>query len=535
MFDHVLYTNEYFVLVEEEKTVYIKVAKKGYNLADFQELNKRLPRVKLTQFVNLRSAIINGLEKFIAIGDFKEVVEVSVSKDRFTAYAVVNLTEDEFLSIDTNRIIDIIVKKAAESGVTYGLDVLQLLDHMKVGELFVIAKGVEPIKGEDAVIKLYEIEEAKPEVFQDGKVNHYELNLINKVLEGDWLGERIEPTEGIPGRTVYGEIVPAVRGKQEKLIYDRKTISAHLDEEKGVTILRAKRVGAVVYESGVLSVCNYLEVKGKVSFETGNIDFDGFVDVKEGVEDNFSVVADNDIQVMGQLGVGAVNSIESREGSIYVRGGIAGQGKATVICDGDLYTKFASDCTIVCKGTVHIGYYAMNCNIQAKEVLLESMNSRIIGGSIEADIRVCAGEIGSRAETLTTIKIKGFNRQAMREEYDTLDQTLEKLRQMSQLLKQKIAIYHSTESQLMESKDIEALEQLESEYLRCQKSLKIYGQRKKNYVSYLHTKGDGEVSAFRCMYPNVRIQMQDDLVHTKDTKTVGIKYYLKEEKILSDI
>ncbi|MBN2220765.1 MAG: DUF342 domain-containing protein [Vallitaleaceae bacterium] len=535
MFDHVLYTNEHFVLVEEEKNIYIKVAKKGYNLADFQELNKCLPRIKMTQFVNLRSAIINGLEKFIVIGEYKEVVEVSVSKDRFTAYAIVNLTEEEFAAIDTNSIIDMIVKMAAEVGVTYGLDVLHLLDHMKVGELFVIAKGIEPVKGEDAVIRLYEIEDAKPEVFQDGKVNHYELNLINKVIEGDWLGERIEPTEGVPGRTVFGEIVPAISGKQEKLIYDRKTISAHLDEEKGITTLRAKRVGAVVYENGVLSVCNYLEIKGKVSFETGNIDFDGFVDVKEGVEDNFSVVADNDIQVMGQLGVGAVNSIESREGSIYVRGGIAGQGKATIVCDGDLFTKFASDCTIICKGTVHIGFYAMNCNIQAKEVLLEAMNSRIIGGNIEADIRVCAGEIGSRAETLTAIRIKGFNRQAMREEYDSLDQTLEKLKQMSQLLKQKIAIYQSADVQNMENKDVEALEQYESEYLRCQKSLKMYGQRKKNYVSYLHTKGDGEVSAFKCMFPNVRVQMGEDLIHLKEAKNLGTKMYLKDGRIHSDI
>jgi hypothetical protein len=273
-------------------------------------------------------------------------------------------------------------------------------------------------------------------------------------MEGDWLGERIEPTEGTPGRSVFGEIVKPQPGKQEKLIYDRKTIKANIDEEKGITTLTAKRVGAVVYENGILSVCNYLEITGRVSFETGNIDFDGYVDIKQSVEDNFSVVADNDIQIMGELGVGAADSIESRGGDIYIRGGIAGQAKAEIICEGDLFTKFASDCTIRSKGTVHIGYYAMNANITAKEVVLESMNSRIIGGTINADIRVCAGEIGSRAETKTTISVRGFDREAMREEYDGLSAIIEKLKQMGHLLKQKIAIYQNSDNQKIEKKKL---------------------------------------------------------------------------------
>jgi len=39
-------------------------------------------------------------------------------------------------------------------------------------------------------------------------VDHYELNLINKVKTGDWLGERIDPTPGTAGKSVKGNRYP---------------------------------------------------------------------------------------------------------------------------------------------------------------------------------------------------------------------------------------------------------------------------------------------------------------------------------------
>jgi len=47
---------------------------------------------------------------------------------------------------------------------------------------------------------MYELEEPRPEIREDGKANYYELKLINKVKAGDWLGERIDATEGFPGK-----------------------------------------------------------------------------------------------------------------------------------------------------------------------------------------------------------------------------------------------------------------------------------------------------------------------------------------------
>ena len=55
------------------------------------------------------------------------------------------------------------------------------------------SRGVPAVSGTDAEIKLYEVEAPKPQVYDSGNVNHYELNLIHRVEKGDWLGERKDP------------------------------------------------------------------------------------------------------------------------------------------------------------------------------------------------------------------------------------------------------------------------------------------------------------------------------------------------------
>lgn len=523
LFNNIVFANEYVEIILEEDQVYIKVLQKHYELATFQEILKNSPRIKITQFIALKGAIINAIDQLVNVGEYKPIVEVSVSNDHLKAFAIINLTPDEFNLANKKELIELILLACKKENILFGIDITDITNQMKPLEKFVIAKGLLPIAGDDAIVKLYELDDIKPQVFDDGKVNHYELNLINKVDKNVWVGERIEPTLGIPGKTVLGALIPAVTGKQMKLIYDRKTINQTISDDQLITTLTSKKIGAVVYENGVLSICNYLEVDGKVSFETGNIDFDGFVEVKQSVEDNFSVKADNDIQVLGKIGVGGVDTIESRDGSIYIRGGIAGKNKAKIICNGDLYTKFASDCTIECNGTVNIGYYAMNTTIIAKEVILESINSKIIGGHIEATVRVITGEIGNRAEIPTSIIVRGFDRVAYKEEYDKIGSLIENIKEQIIYLNQKLSVYSHND---LDESQRKILSELEDAYENFNKRLKMLHEKKKRYVSYLHSKGDGEVKVTKCIYPNVNILIKTHSHYVTKHLTLPVSYYV---------
>lgn len=528
MFDNIIFRDISIELFLDDNQVYIKVLNTHYDLSTIQELLKRFPRIKTTQFIALKNAIAQATGELILFGELKPLIELSISSDTLKAYALINLTQEEFLQHSKKDLVEMIINECKKLSIIFGININEIVDIMKPNEKFIIATGQLPISGNNAVIKLYEIDDLTPQVFDDGKVNHYELNLINKVNHGDWVGERIEPTDGIPGKTVTGAVIPAMPGQQAKLIYDHKTIIESMNENKTITTLTAKRTGAVVYENNILSICNYLEVDGKVSFETGNIDFDGYVEVKQSVEDNFSVKADYDIQVMGKLGVGGIDTIESRDGNIYIRGGIAGKNKAKIICNGNLYTKFASDCTIECSGSVNIGYYVMNSDIKAKEVVLESLNSKIIGGNIEAMVRVVAGEIGSRAETPTRITITGFDRDSIKDEYDTANSDIASLKDQIVFIHQKLSIFDPA---TLDAAKLSIYNELETALENCNKKLKSLYEKRKRCTSYLHSKGDGEISASKCMYPQVFINIIGHEEHIRKQLNLQTSYYVIKNEL----
>lgn len=529
MFSNVVYSNEYLELIEEEEQYYVRVFHKGYNLNDFSTVMLQYPRINLTCFSALATAITMASGEIIKIGNIKPLIEVTESKDRLKGYVTINMTQQEFDNIDKDELSKQIMKTIEESNIVFGIEVHDVINLIEPQKRIEVARGILPTIGDDAEITLYQIDEVKPQMIENENVNHYELNLINKVEKGDWLGERIEPQDGIPGKTVWGEIIPAQRGRQIELEYDRKTIEERYDKDQDKTILYAKRTGAVIYQNNIIGVCNCLEIDGSVSFKTGNIDFDGFVDIKKSIEDNFVVKADHDIQVMGDMGVGGVDTIESRDGSIYIRGGIAGKNRAKIICNGDLYTKFASECTIVCDGTVNIGSYAINCDIKAKEVILESYKSRIIGGNIEANIRVQAGEIGNRPESYTKITVIGFDRNKIKQEYDTIIITIKKVKEKMASLKQNIAIYAAADLSKAQTREFAKLTE---EYEYYTDSLKKLYIKQKKFVSYLHAKGEGEIKVTNCLYPNVSINIKSSSFHNNKFIKIPTTYYVLHNELM---
>ena len=75
-------------------------------------------------------------------------------------------------------------------------------------------------------------------------------------------------------------------------------------------------------------------------------------------------------------------------------------------CKKNLYVKFLSDITVECEGNVYVGFYCMNTNIRARQVVVEAPRGRIIGGTIDADVRVSSADIGNVAENRTVIRVR---------------------------------------------------------------------------------------------------------------------------------
>ncbi|MCX7710988.1 MAG: FapA family protein [Clostridia bacterium] len=523
----VIFSSEHIIITNRPDGYYIESFKNGMSIEQFNKLMSEHPEIRITSFMAIKTALMSAPKPATKFGETKERVTVEVSADELRAYITLSVMESEFAEDKKVLLVREILQKLTDKGIIFGIKKDVLINNLCNAKQLLVAEGIPPESGQDSVIKLYELKEVKPEVKEDGNVDHYELNLINKVEAGDWLGERSDPTEGIPGKSVKGNTILPMAGKKYPLFYDKNSVKEVAEE--GKTTLYATRTGAVHFDGDRIGVSNHLEITGNIDFRTGNVDFDGYLTVKGTVEDNFSVAANKDVEILGDYGVGSIREIISKEGSIYIKGGIAGKSKAIVKSKKDIYTKFVSDATIICEGSVHIGFYCLNSNIIAKEVILDSSKGQIIGGNIQAEIRVVSSVFGSASEKRTLVIVKGFDRKVLKARLEKVILSVEEFRNNLARTKQEISIYANTPDLTREQKN--AYEIVREKYSLIREELKDLEDEKKALVSYLRAHGEGEVCILKKAYPGTAIEIKK-ITKEFDKPIIGTTYYVQDGQLL---
>ena len=291
-------------------------------------------------------------------------------------------------------------------------------------------------------------------------------------------------------------IVPR-KGKQFPLLYDKNTVyEVSLNDR---TVLYSKIDGAVNYVEGRITVANHLEINGDVDFNTGNIKFDGYVSINGTVTDGFSVEATKDIEINSPLGLGNVKAIRSHQGSIFIKGGIVSKNHSLIEAKKDIYTKFADNAILRCGGLVNIGFYCINSTVEAKEVCIESPKGSIIGGYTKAETKVTSAMIGSSLEVKTVVEVSGFDRDYYLKKLEDIKQNLEDLRSERQDLKKELS---DASRQELSPNDIKMYNQLFNRLAEIQEKIKALEYEQKNINRYLRTKGNGEITVTKRIYPN---------------------------------
>lgn len=516
--------NEYFSLLSDDDKLYISVYRSGYKMREFNNLLLDMPTLRLHNFTVLKNTLDEASGLRICIGNIKPRVEVVISSDEMEATIKLNITAKEFEE-NKIQISSEIIEALNNAGVTEGLDKL-FKKPITVQKEIIAAKGTKPKNGEDAIIKYYEIQEKKPIVKEDGTVNHYELNLIDNVLRGDWLGEKIHPTEGKPGKTVTGKILPPRRGIDLNLKYDRKTVEEH--EEDNKTILRAAIDGAVKFDGDIIRVDSHLIIPGDVCYETGNITFDGYVTVKGTVKDGFSIVAKNDISIQSSMGLGVINKIISKEGSIYIKGGIFGKNVSVIQAEKNVFVKYCNQCKITAGEDINIGFYALDSDLKAKKIAMDPIHGKIIGGSINAEIQVITGVLGNRSEKKTYVHVSGFDRKAIKNE---LEQLLQKYKTTLEEVNTAKKQIESFELSIPGAEYVNSREY--NQYIRSYENIldeiKFLDEYRKRLQQILETKGEGEVGVSKAAYPETYIEIKN--IQKKIDSIVSGSFYVIDKKL----
>lgn len=350
---------------------------------------------------------------------------VYVTTDRLAAWLMIFPPVGDGKELDRDMLKDALQK----NDVSFGIDT-ELLDRLsdepnRYFHLFRIAQGKPAIHGEDGYIEDFFERDTKQKFVEDehGRVDYFNLNLVQNVEKGGVICQAIPPKEGTPGRTVLNQEIPCREGKAAVLPKGRNTEAS----EDGTKLLAVK-AGRVEFSGKGFVVKSVLEINGNVDFSSGNINFVGDVHIHGDVSGGFSVRAIGDITIDGVVEAAEIEA----GGDLLVTKGILGDSRAVIRAHHDIYAQYMENCTIHCSGNLKTDYI-VNGNVYCDgEVQVRSGRGAIIGGRIRAARGINAKIVGSRSESITTLYLGGqpcanYEREFLIKSIRDLETEMEKL------------------------------------------------------------------------------------------------------------
>lgn len=261
----------------------------------------------------------------------------------------------------------------------------------------VIAVGKEPRNGTDAVIKYYFNTDAhrKPSQRSDGSVDYFNLQVINQCKKGDVLAEIIPEDPGEAGYDVYGKPINPRAVKHETLKFGK---NIELSEDKRV--ITSMVDGHVALIDDKVFVADVFEVKN-VDITTGNLEFEGSIQINGDVMANFEVKAGGNVIVNGLV----ENARITAGGDIIIAKGMNGMGKGYLKAGGDVMVRFLENARVVAGGFVQADAVLHSRVSAGTEVKIEGRKGIVVGGYVQAGQKVTAKSIGASMGAATIIEV----------------------------------------------------------------------------------------------------------------------------------
>ncbi|MFC4768812.1 DUF342 domain-containing protein [Effusibacillus consociatus] len=292
------------------------------------------------------------------------------------------------------------------AGIQHGIDLVLCQQIVMSPESYLkerlrIAKGKEPVAGEDARIEIYldQDGERKPKVLENGRVDYHDVGAVRLATKGQLLASRIPPTAGQEGLAVTGQTIPGRPGRDYRLPQGRKTAV----EQDGCALI-AEVDGHVVYTpmDNKINIFDEYVVQKDVDFSVGNIEFIGSVRVLGNVQPGFKIKADGDVEIQGYVDAALIEA----GGNVTIRGGIQGRNKGVIRAGGNLQTPFIQSAVVDVGGSCRVGESIMHSQVSAgAKIVMEGRKAVIVGGTVRAGEEILTRVLGSPMATPTEVEV----------------------------------------------------------------------------------------------------------------------------------
>lgn len=304
--------------------------------------------------------------------------------------------------------LDDLLSALAAAGVVHGVDrdAVQLACSQDQPAKVLVASATGPQAGTDARFELLvaDTRDRAPKVDTQGHIDFHELGDIPMVKADQPLMRRHPPTRGVDGTTVRGERMPAAAGKD--IPFAAQLVGACVDPHDA-NLLRALFSGQPVRCETAVTVERVLRLKN-ISMASGNIDFDGTIEVAEDVHPGMKVHASGDVIVKGTVEGAHITC----DGSVQVAGGIIA--RAVIRAANDVSARFSEQSEIHAGATIAITDMAVHCTLESQNAIsvgsAETHKGRLVGGLTRAMMRVLVPTLGASAGGVTKVQV-GVNPQ----------------------------------------------------------------------------------------------------------------------------
>ena len=288
-----------------------------------------------------------------------------------------------------------------EAGVTYGIDEAAVSAACSSNEAarVLVAAGVPAENGEDARFELLvaDARDRTPHLDDRGLIDFREQGAIPTVSVDQPLMRRIPATPGKAGLNVRGEAIEPVPGKNES--FAENLVGARVATDDA-NLLRAAVSGQPVRCGNGVNVESVLHLRG-VNMATGNIAFDGTVNIDGEVLPGMKVHASGDIVVAGVVD----NAVLVAGGDIRVAGGIIA--KSRVRAGGAVSVRFVENAQVHAGTNIVVEDSALQGELQANNQIIVGVKStqrgRLAGGSARAMMLIRTPILGSSTGGVTQL------------------------------------------------------------------------------------------------------------------------------------
>lgn len=360
-----------------------------------------------------------------SLPDLNAQTVVFLSKDGLSAWLLIYPPVGDGRQVEWSDLD----RALAEQKVCWGIDeeLLKAIpqDPERYFKLFKVARGTAAANGTDGrVVDMFpRTEERELTIDENNRADYSDLHFIHNVEEGGIICRIIPPTDGIPGKTVRGEELPAKSGKPVSAPKGRNTVLSEDGQALVATI-----AGHVEFSGRSFQVKPVLDIPGNVDFSVGNINFLGDVCIHGDICSGFSVRAMGSITVDGVV---EACTVEAGRDLIVARG-VQGDNQAVIRAQRSIFAKYLENSCVYTKMDLETECI-INCEVYCGgAVKVRTGHQSIIGGKVHAAHEVSAGVIGSRVGNRTDIVLGGqpceeFDYDLLTKEIQGLEETMERM------------------------------------------------------------------------------------------------------------